>query len=163
MCIPYIFNTMINTAEEKFSSALTHIAYLILICMVSWVCWQFVDVRVHHECVWSSGVPPASSTGTLQILLLDINDNAPEVFPPEAEMCEKPENNGINITALDADMDPNAEPFSFGLPLQPSDVRKNWTITRLSGEKTHTDRNIISSASWTVSRYVQWDFHSSVH
>uniref|UniRef100_A0A672RP80 Cadherin 2 n=1 Tax=Sinocyclocheilus grahami TaxID=75366 RepID=A0A672RP80_SINGR len=81
-----------------------------------------------------SGIPPASSTGTLQILLLDINDNAPEVFPPEVEMCEKPENNGINFTALDADMDPNAGPFSFELPLQPSDVRKNWTITRLSGE-----------------------------
>uniref|UniRef100_A0A671RUC2 Cadherin-2-like n=1 Tax=Sinocyclocheilus anshuiensis TaxID=1608454 RepID=A0A671RUC2_9TELE len=81
-----------------------------------------------------SGIPPASSTGTLQILLLDINDNAPEVFPPEVEMCEKPENNGINITALDADMDPNVGPFSFELPLQPSDVRKNWTITRLSGE-----------------------------
>uniref|UniRef100_A0A9J8AP32 Cadherin domain-containing protein n=1 Tax=Cyprinus carpio carpio TaxID=630221 RepID=A0A9J8AP32_CYPCA len=79
-----------------------------------------------------SGIPPASSTGTLQILLLDINDNAPEVFPPEAEMCEKPENNGINITALDGDMDPNTGPFSFELPLQPSDVRKNWTITRLS-------------------------------
>ncbi len=57
-------------------------------------------------------------------------------------MCEKPENNGINITALDADMDPNAGPFSFELPLQPSDVRKNWTITRLSGEKTHTNRNM---------------------
>ncbi|RXN37552.1 cadherin-2-like protein [Labeo rohita] len=84
--------------------------------------------------VIDSGIPSASSTGTLQILLLDINDNAPEVFPPEAEMCEKPENNGINITALDADMDPNAGPFSFELPLQPSDVRKNWTITRLSGE-----------------------------
>ncbi len=64
-------------------------------------------------------------------------------------MCEKPENNGINITALDADMDPNAGPFSFELPSQPSDVRKNWTITRLSGEKIHTD--IISSASSTVS------------
>uniref|UniRef100_A0A8C1RHW3 Cadherin 2 n=1 Tax=Cyprinus carpio TaxID=7962 RepID=A0A8C1RHW3_CYPCA len=87
------------------------------------------------------------STGTLQILLLDINDNAPEVFPPEAEMCEKPENNGINITALDADMDPNTGPFSFELPLQPSDVRKNWTITRLSGEKIHTNRNTQKTAS----------------
>ncbi len=75
-----------------------------------------------------------AAPGTLQILLLDINDNAPEVFPPEAEMCEKPENNGINITALDADMDSNAGPFSFELPLQPSDVRRNWTVTRLSGE-----------------------------
>ncbi|KAG1935610.1 cadherin-2 isoform X1 [Pimephales promelas] len=84
--------------------------------------------------VTDSGIPPASSTGTLQILLLDVNDNAPEVFPPETVMCEKPENNGINITALDADIDPNTGPFSFDLPLQPIDVRKNWTITRLSGD-----------------------------
>ncbi|XDV26358.1 hypothetical protein PO909_030102, partial [Leuciscus waleckii] len=88
--------------------------------------------------VTDSGIPPASSTGTLQILLLDVNDNAPEVFPSETVMCEKPENNGINITALDADIEPNTGPFSFELPLQPIDVRKNWTITRLSGEKTHT-------------------------
>ncbi|XP_051736030.1 cadherin-2-like isoform X2 [Ctenopharyngodon idella] len=84
--------------------------------------------------VTDSGIPPASSTGTLQILLLDVNDNAPEVFPPETVMCEKPENNGINITAVDADLEPNTAPFSFELPLQPIDVRKNWTITRLSGD-----------------------------
>uniref|UniRef100_A0A8C9YV55 Cadherin 2 n=1 Tax=Sander lucioperca TaxID=283035 RepID=A0A8C9YV55_SANLU len=36
-----------------------------------------------------NGVPPASGTGTLQIYLLDINDNAPKVFPQETEICEK--------------------------------------------------------------------------
>lgn len=94
--------------------------------------------RNNNESVWSPGIPPASSTGTLQILLLDVNDNAPEVFPPETVMCEKPENNGINITALDSDLEPNTGPFSFELPSQPIDVRKNWTITRLSGEKINT-------------------------
>lgn len=108
--------------------------------------WDSVPGRQHNnnESVWSPGIPPASSTGTLQILLVDVNDNAPEVFPPETVMCEKPENNGINITAVDADLEPNTGPFSFELPLQPSDVRKNWTITRLSGEKinTHTCRKV---------------------
>uniref|UniRef100_A0A8C8K8G6 Cadherin domain-containing protein n=1 Tax=Oncorhynchus tshawytscha TaxID=74940 RepID=A0A8C8K8G6_ONCTS len=51
-----------------------------------------------------SGIPPASGTGTLQIFLLDINDNAPHVYPQETEMCEKPEPNGFNITALDGDL-----------------------------------------------------------
>uniref|UniRef100_A0A8D3BF54 Cadherin 2 n=1 Tax=Scophthalmus maximus TaxID=52904 RepID=A0A8D3BF54_SCOMX len=81
-----------------------------------------------------SGVPPASGTGTLQIYLVDINDNAPKVFPQEAEICEKPEPNAINITALDGDLNPNAGPFAFELAHRPSDVRRNWTITRISGD-----------------------------
>lgn len=80
------------------------------------------------------GVPVASGTGTLQIFLLDINDNAPKVFPQEAEICEKPEPNAINITALDGDLNPNAGPFAFELAHRPSDVRRNWTITRISGK-----------------------------
>lgn len=90
------------------------------------------------------GVPPASGTGTLQIYLLDINDNAPKVFPQEAEICQKPEPNAINITAVDGDLNPNAGPFAFELAHRPADVRRNWTITRISGKLqiTHT---IISS------------------
>ncbi|XP_058506687.1 cadherin-2 [Solea solea] len=81
-----------------------------------------------------SGVPPASGTGTLQIFLLDINDNAPKVSPREAEICQRPEPNAINITALDEDLNPNAGPFAFELAHRPSDVRRNWTITRISGD-----------------------------
>lgn len=80
-----------------------------------------------------AGKPPASGTGTLQIYLLDINDNAPKVFPQEAKICEKPEPNAINITAVDGDLNPNAGPFAFELAHRPFDVRRNWTITRISG------------------------------
>lgn len=76
-----------------------------------------------------------SGTGTLQIYLLDINDNAPQVLPQEAETCETPDPNSINITALDYDIDPNAGPFAFDLPLSPLNIKKNWTITRLNGKK----------------------------
>ncbi len=81
----------------------------------------------------STGVPPASGTGTLQIYLLDINDNAPQVFPQETEVCERPEPNAINITAVDVDLNPNAGPYAFELPNRPSDIRRNWTLTRISG------------------------------
>lgn len=84
--------------------------------------------------IWCIGEPKASGTGTIQIHLLDINDNAPKVFPQEAEICEKPEPNAINITAIDGDLNPNAGPFAFELAHRPSDVRRNWTITRVSGE-----------------------------
>ena len=86
-------------------------------------------------CVCILGVPPASGTGTLEIFLIDINDNAPYVYPPEVEMCEKPEPNAINITASDPDLTPNAGPFAFELAGRPLDTRKNWTLTRVNGEQ----------------------------
>lgn len=70
--------------------------------------------------------------------LLDINDNAPHVFPPEVEMCERPEPNAINITANDPDLTPNAGPFAFELANRPADVRRNWTLSRLSGQYRKT-------------------------
>ncbi|KAM4705749.1 cadherin-2 [Rhinophrynus dorsalis] len=81
-----------------------------------------------------SGIPPMSGTGTLQIYLLDINDNAPHVFPREVEICERPDPNAINITAIDLDINPNAGPFTFELPYSPMDIKKNWTITRLNSD-----------------------------
>lgn len=89
------------------------------------------DARVCCAC---AGIPPASGSGTLQMYLLDINDNAPHVFPPEVEMCEKPHPNAINITASDPDLAPNGGPFAFELSSRPSDVRRNWTLSRLNGQ-----------------------------
>uniref|UniRef100_UPI0037E78CD7 cadherin-2-like n=1 Tax=Semicossyphus pulcher TaxID=241346 RepID=UPI0037E78CD7 len=94
-----------------------------------------------------NGIPPASGTGTLQMYLLDINDNAPHVFPPEVEMCEKPDPNAINITASDPDLTPNAGPFAFELANRPSDVRRNWTLGRVNGEYAQLRLRIGSLAS----------------
>ncbi|XP_070688101.1 cadherin-2-like [Pempheris klunzingeri] len=94
-----------------------------------------------------NGIPPASGTGTLQMYLLDINDNAPHVFPPEVEMCEKPDPNAINITASDPDLTPNAGPFAFELASRPLDVRRNWTLSRLNGEYAQLRLRIGSLAS----------------
>ncbi|KAA8589896.1 hypothetical protein FQN60_013261, partial [Etheostoma spectabile] len=82
-----------------------------------------------------------------QMYLLDINDNAPHVFPPEVEMCERPEPNAINITASDPDLTPNAGPFAFELANRPSDVRRNWTLNRFNGEYTQLRLRIGSLAS----------------
>ncbi|XP_062316496.1 LOW QUALITY PROTEIN: cadherin-4-like [Osmerus eperlanus] len=80
--------------------------------------------------------PPASGTGTLQIYLIDVNDNAPSLVPREALLCERVSrnSNGVNITAEDADLDPNVGPFIFELPTFPPSVRRNWTVARLSGD-----------------------------
>ncbi|KAM7423267.1 hypothetical protein PAMA_011017 [Pampus argenteus] len=82
----------------------------------------------------SEGSPQASGTGTLQIYLIDVNDNAPVLIPREAQVCERARpNSRVNITALDADADPNVGPFVFELPSFPASMRRNWTISRLSG------------------------------
>ncbi|XP_037334132.2 LOW QUALITY PROTEIN: cadherin-4-like [Pungitius pungitius] len=83
-----------------------------------------------------NGSPPASGTGTLQIYLIDINDNPPALIPRESQICERVNKNvhGVNITAADADTDPNAGPFVFELPNFPSSIRRNWTISRISGD-----------------------------
>lgn len=81
-----------------------------------------------------AGHPAATGTGTLQLNLLDINDNAPHVLPPEVEMCEKPGSTAINITASDPDLVPNAGPFTFRLAGRPLDVQRNWTLSRLNGQ-----------------------------
>uniref|UniRef100_A0AAQ5Y876 Cadherin domain-containing protein n=1 Tax=Amphiprion ocellaris TaxID=80972 RepID=A0AAQ5Y876_AMPOC len=94
-----------------------------------------------------TGIPPASGTGTLQMYLLDINDNAPHVFPPEVEMCERPDPNAINITASDPDLTPNAGPFAFELANRPLDVRRNWTLNRINGEYAQLRLRIGSLAS----------------
>ncbi|TSX72094.1 Cadherin-4 [Bagarius yarrelli] len=81
-----------------------------------------------------SGSPSASSTGTLQIFLIDVNDNAPSLVPHDGQICERSNMNSINITAVDADTDPNVGPFVFELPLYPSIIRRNWTVTRINGD-----------------------------
>ncbi|XP_037101585.1 cadherin-4-like [Syngnathus acus] len=82
-----------------------------------------------------NGSPAASGTGTLQIYLIDINDNPPALIPKESQICEQMNKNvnGVNITAADADTDSNAGPFVFELPSYPSSIKHNWTITRISG------------------------------
>ncbi|XP_018557350.2 cadherin-2-like, partial [Lates calcarifer] len=91
-------------------------------------------------------IPPASGTGTLQMYLLDINDTSSRV-PPEVEMCEKPDPNAVNITASDPDLTPNAGPFAFELANRPSDVRRNWTLSRVNGEYAQLRLQISSLAS----------------
>lgn len=112
---------------------------------------RLVIYSSRHDAIFSSpfllpGSPPASGTGTLQIYLIDINDNSPALIPKESQICERMSRNvnSINITAADEDTDPNAGPFVFELPNFPTSIRRNWTISRISGEDVFMYNKIIT-------------------
>ncbi|KAM3829315.1 cadherin-2-like [Vipera latastei] len=82
-----------------------------------------------------NGMPQMSGTGTIQIYLLDINDNAPQLESQEATTCETLQHSATNITAIDDDIDPNTRPFVFELPNSPPRIKKNWNIIPISGDR----------------------------
>lgn len=78
-----------------------------------------------------SGSPPATGTGTLQITLEDVNDNAPSIYPMVAMVCEDQKDVKVILGALDKDLRPNTEPFRFELNKQ-SGQEKVWKINRIN-------------------------------
>uniref|UniRef100_A0A2K5DLX0 Cadherin-1 n=1 Tax=Aotus nancymaae TaxID=37293 RepID=A0A2K5DLX0_AOTNA len=71
-----------------------------------------------------NGSPVATGTGTLLLILSDVNDNAPIPEPRNLYFCERnPEPQVINI--IDADLPPNTSPFTAELTHGAS---VNWTI-----------------------------------
>ncbi|XP_034282423.1 cadherin-13 [Pantherophis guttatus] len=82
-----------------------------------------------------SGSPPATGTGTLQIILEDVNDNIPSLYPTVASVCEDAKDVKVVFGALDKDIHPKQEPFKFELSKQ-SGQDKVWKLTRINN--THS-------------------------
>ncbi|XP_021076002.1 cadherin-1 [Mus pahari] len=70
------------------------------------------------------GSPIATGTGTLLLVLSDINDNAPIPEPRNMQFCQRNPQPHI-ITILDPDLPPNTSPFTAELTHGAS---VNWTI-----------------------------------
>ncbi|KAM4614386.1 cadherin-13 [Discoglossus pictus] len=88
-----------------------------------------------------NGTPPASGTGTFQITLEDVNDNAPYLYPTLAKVCEDTKDlNVVILGATDRDLHPNSEPFKFELSKQPA-PDKVWKITQLN--HTHAQVSLL--------------------
>ncbi|XP_021070352.1 protocadherin beta-18 [Mus pahari] len=85
------------------------------------------------------GSPSRSGTSTIHILVLDINDNAPQ-FPQELYEAQAPENSPvglivIKVTGEDVDSGANAE-ISYSFFDASEDVRATFQINPFSGEIT---------------------------
>ncbi|XP_023573403.1 cadherin-1-like isoform X2 [Octodon degus] len=75
-----------------------------------------------------NGSPIATGTGTLLLILSDVNDNAPIPEPRNMHFCQRePQPHVINI--IDPDLPPNTSPFMAELTHGAS---ANWTIEYLN-------------------------------
>ncbi|NXE54594.1 CADH1 protein, partial [Casuarius casuarius] len=71
-----------------------------------------------------SGVPDATGTGTLLLVLQDVNDNGPTPEPRFFDICnQQPEEQ--TLTIVDNDLPPNTYPFQAALEHGSS---TNWTV-----------------------------------
>uniref|UniRef100_A0A670Y015 Cadherin-like protein 26 n=1 Tax=Pseudonaja textilis TaxID=8673 RepID=A0A670Y015_PSETE len=74
------------------------------------------------------GVPPLTGTGTIQLYLSDLNDNAPMLVTTSLTICEGNEMGPFHIEAEDKDSYPYAEPFTFQLEDALEGTEKLWRL-----------------------------------
>ncbi|XP_034440871.1 cadherin-like protein 26 [Hippoglossus hippoglossus] len=72
-----------------------------------------------------NGEPPLTGTCTLQIYVIDQNDNAPQPEVQHFDVCMSNMSTTANITASDLDGDPFGGPFTFELL---GDVKGKWKL-----------------------------------
>uniref|UniRef100_A0ACB8F7B8 Uncharacterized protein n=1 Tax=Sphaerodactylus townsendi TaxID=933632 RepID=A0ACB8F7B8_9SAUR len=80
------------------------------------------------------GVPPQTGTGTIQLFLFDVNDNAPKLVAPFLEVCEGTDKNSFQIQAQDKDDFPYAGPFTFHLVEGSENTKGVWKLGRNVGD-----------------------------
>lgn len=66
-----------------------------------------------------SGSPPETGTGTVKVIVTDVNDNGPVFDPPQAVGYvgenEPPNTSVMTLSATDPDLPPNGAPFTYHL------------------------------------------------
>ncbi|XP_070600617.1 cadherin-like protein 26 [Erythrolamprus reginae] len=75
-----------------------------------------------------NGVPPLTGTGTIQLYLSDLNDNAPMLVTTSLTICEGSAMGPFHINAEDKDSHPYAEPFTFQLEDALQGTEKLWRL-----------------------------------
>lgn len=72
-----------------------------------------------------------SCTGTLGIILEDVNDNGPFIPKQTVVIC-RATMSSAEIVAVDPDEPANGPPFDFSLESSDSEVRRRWKLTRIN-------------------------------
>ncbi|XP_069822154.1 cadherin-15 isoform X2 [Dendropsophus ebraccatus] len=90
-----------------------------------------------------NAVPPLSSTGTLSVEVIELNDHAPVLWQHSGELCNSPHHGqGLLLSATDEDMPPQSHPFHFQLDQASIALTLNWSISEVNG--THVMLELLS-------------------
>ncbi|CAN2389463.1 Cadherins are calcium-dependent cell adhesion proteins [Pristimantis euphronides] len=90
-----------------------------------------------------NAVPQLSSTGTLSVEVIELNDHAPVLWQHSGELCSGPHHgHGILLSATDEDMPPQSHPFHFQLDQSSRALTLNWSISEVNG--THAMLELLS-------------------
>ncbi|XP_077368237.1 cadherin-like protein 26 [Festucalex cinctus] len=77
------------------------------------------------------GKPPATSTGSVLVHLLDINDNKPKLSTNRVTMC----GNKVKLAAEDLDLHPYSGPFTVSLKSNDASQLQRWKVEPNAGEE----------------------------
>lgn len=86
---------------------------------------------VYNITVLASDTNGRTCTGTLGIILEDINDNGPYIPKQTVVIC-KPTMSSAEIVAVDPDEPINGPPFDFSLDSSDSEIRRMWRLIRIN-------------------------------
>ncbi|XP_069324252.1 desmocollin-2 isoform X3 [Eulemur rufifrons] len=92
---------------------------------------EFIKNGIYNITVVASDRVGRSCTGTLGIILEDVNDNGPAITKPTLTIC-KPVMAAAEIVAIDPDEPRNGPPFDFSLETSDSEVRRMWRLTKIN-------------------------------
>ncbi|XP_062887118.1 cadherin-like protein 26 isoform X2 [Mobula hypostoma] len=86
------------------------------------------------------GEDPMTGTGTMSIILSDINDNQPYLKTEYEDMCDDGEMKFITVTANDKDLEPFSSPFTFELLDNEQNIKKNWKLGKMTDTTVQLNR-----------------------
>lgn len=98
---------------------------------------KFVHDGIYNITVKAVDASMKTGTGTVIIVVEDVNDNRPTIPPGEKVVCEN-EDDSVVIVAEDSDLPPFSSPFIFSMP---ADSDGRWSVTRFNDTAatlTHT-------------------------
>ncbi|XP_051887258.1 cadherin-like protein 26 [Pristis pectinata] len=83
---------------------------------------------------------PITGTGTLSLILADINDNLPYLKTKYASICDEGEVQFITVSASDEDLEPFGGPFTFELLDNEQHIKKNWKLGKATDNTVQLQR-----------------------